>query len=374
MGILYTTGTRYDIFNLGYDKHIVKNFETPVVRSGEEPNAENMPMLAPQYQLVFSGEEKYSFDTYFNFNIAQVPPDMVNAFTNAIAPSLLTSVALDDISDVVLSNPSSGQVLQFNGTNWVNATSSSTIGGSSSQVQYNSSGSFAGDSGLTYSSSAGIEGLGGILLAEEYSGASGSSYLYITGQASQGIQLKTGAGSTNGASIVCQDSTSGNAEGFSVTAGNATSGNAKGGGIAFQAGNGNGTQDAGLFQLLVGTKGSTAGQAVGDTNGFVEIISHTAARVTGSTSDDYAAGLRMDPSYQGAFTLTRHNYIDLQQPSLSSTTLTDACVFRFDAAAGTHKAVDSGSTKTTPGTVDAWLKVNINGTVYYVPAYTSKTS
>jgi hypothetical protein len=46
-------------------------------------------------------------------------------------------------------------------------------------------------------------------------------------------------------------------------------------------------------------------------------------------------------------------------------------VFRFDAAAGTHKAIAAGSTKVTPGTVDAWLKVNINGTLYYVPAYTS---
>ena len=46
----------------------------------------------------------------------------------------------------------------------------------------------------------------------------------------------------------------------------------------------------------------------------------------------------------------------------------------FDAAAGTHKAVDSGTTKTSPGTVSVWMKINVNGTVHYVPAYTSKTS
>jgi hypothetical protein len=81
------------------------------------------------------------------------------------------------------------------------------------------------------------------------------------------------------------------------------------------------------------------------------------------------------PMASGAFTLTRLNYFDLSNPSLqSSAVLTDAAVFRFDAAAGTHKAVDASSTKTTPGTVDAWVKVNINGTIYYMPAYTSKTT
>jgi hypothetical protein len=34
--------------------------------------------------------------------------------------------ALDDLTDVVISSPSSGQLLQFNGTNWVNATVSGT--------------------------------------------------------------------------------------------------------------------------------------------------------------------------------------------------------------------------------------------------------
>lgn len=75
----------------------------------------------------------------------------------------------------------------------------------------------------------------------------------------------------------------------------------------------------------------------------------------------------------GAFTATRLNYFKLQQPT-GAATITDACVLQFDAAAGTHKAVDGASTKTTPGTVNAWVKVNVNGTIHYLPAYTSKTS
>jgi hypothetical protein len=101
--------------------------------------------------------------------------------------------------------------------------------------------------------------------------------------------------------------------------------------------------------------------------------------ITGAVTDGYAAGLTLDPGYTAATaqTVTRHNYIDVQNVSLAGAgpaALTDACVLRFDAAAGTHKAVDSGTTKTTPGTVDAWMKVNINGTVYYMPCYTSKTT
>jgi uncharacterized protein YijF (DUF1287 family) len=44
------------------------------------------------------------------------------------------------------------------------------------------------------------------------------------------------------------------------------------------------------------------------------------------------------------------------------------------AAAGTHKAVASGTTKTSPGAVSAWVKININGTIHYMPAYTNTTT
>lgn len=98
------------------------------------------------------------------------------------------------------------------------------------------------------------------------------------------------------------------------------------------------------------------------------------ATITGAVTDGYQSGLSLTPAYSGAFTVTRHNFITCDNPSLASTTLTDACVFRFNAAAGTHKAVDAATTKTTPGGVDAWIKMNLNGTLIYVPGYLSKTS
>lgn len=98
--------------------------------------------------------------------------------------------------------------------------------------------------------------------------------------------------------------------------------------------------------------------------------------ITGATADGYSAALTLDPEYtaSSAQTVTRHNYLDINDPGVTNVTITDAAVMRFDAAAGTHKATVGATTKTTPSAVDAWLKININSTIYYVPAYTSTTS
>lgn len=97
------------------------------------------------------------------------------------------------------------------------------------------------------------------------------------------------------------------------------------------------------------------------------------ATLTVSISDGFLSGFAFSPTYNGAFTVTRHNYINMPSPSGTST-VTDACVIRFPAAAGTHKAVDGATTKASPGSVDAWVKININGTIHYLPAYLSKTA
>lgn len=95
--------------------------------------------------------------------------------------------------------------------------------------------------------------------------------------------------------------------------------------------------------------------------------------LTAGVADGY--GLRMSPSYSGAFTVTRHNYFDVNNPVLAGgAAVTDAALLRFDAAAGTHKALAGASVKATPGSVDAWVKVNINGTLAYIPAYLSMTA
>ena len=96
--------------------------------------------------------------------------------------------------------------------------------------------------------------------------------------------------------------------------------------------------------------------------------------LSGNHDDGYAASISIDPSYMGGYTITRHNYIKLENAFLSSgAAITDACVFSFDANKGTHKAIDSGSAHPDIDTTDAWMKININGTVHYIPCYTDKS-
>lgn len=98
---------------------------------------------------------------------------------------------------------------------------------------------------------------------------------------------------------------------------------------------------------------------------------------TGIPADGYSSAQWLTPEYyaNSPTVLARHNYIVLADPIVDvDTTITDACVMAFDAAAGTHKAVDGATVKVTPGAVDAWIKTNVNGTIYYVPAYLSKVT
>lgn len=124
-----------------------------------------------------------------------------------------------------------------------------------------------------------------------------------------------------------------------------------------------------------GTMSWGAGSTAVDTgffrSGTAGLTETTTNTIAGATND--ISLHTVTPAVNGAFTLTRLNYLELTQFSGTST-VTDATVFRFPAAAGTHKAVDAGTTKTTPGTVNSWVKINVNGVVNYIPAYTSKTS
>ena len=66
---------------------------------------------------------------------------------------LIGSTTLDSLTDVTITTPSSGQVLKYNGSAWVNDTDSVTApGGANTQVQFNSSGAFAGDDDFTWNS------------------------------------------------------------------------------------------------------------------------------------------------------------------------------------------------------------------------------
>jgi hypothetical protein len=118
--------------------------------------------------------------------------------------------------------------------------------------------------------------------------------------------------------------------------------------------------------------GITVGANIDPTPGRVR--SEYLETLTGNVTNAYAAAHITKPSYTGAFTVDRHNYIYYYNPTVAGgAAVTDACVMRFDAAPGAHLAVDSGTTHPHPQTTDAWIKVNINDTIYFLPAYTHKT-
>lgn len=122
---------------------------------------------------------------------------------------------------------------------------------------------------------------------------------------------------------------------------------------------------------------TAAGQIVTNYNanpsGNAAINAIGTATLAASITDGFLSAFSFTPTYNGAFTVTRHNYINMPNVA-GAATVTDACVIRFDAAAGTHKALAAGSTKATPGSVQAWIKVNRAGTIGYVPVYDSMTA
>jgi hypothetical protein len=138
-----------------------------------------------------------------------------------------------------------------------------------------------------------------------------------------------------------------------------------------------GTSQNLLFRVESATFATLAGPTAAATSAACTFAS--TSTITGGVTDAYTTSLRFTPTYSAATALTvaRHNYIDFNNPALSGVgpaALTDACIFRYDAAVGTHKALDAATTKTTPGGVDGWEKRNVNGTIMYSPLYLSKTA
>ena len=89
--------------------------------------------------------------------------------TSARVNTLIAATVIDTLSDVTITTPASGQYLKYNGSAWVNAALAAA--GSDTQVQYNSSGAFAGSANLTFSGTAlTVSGTSGDLLLVKNAG------------------------------------------------------------------------------------------------------------------------------------------------------------------------------------------------------------
>lgn len=130
-------------------------------------------------------------------------------------------------------------------------------------------------------------------------------------------------------------------------------------------------QTSTVSKMSVRKDGVIVHRSTDDPAGNQLVLSRTATLTGALTSS--GAHVVFSCAINGAFTITRYDWIELDNPT-GAATITDATVFYFNAAAGTHKCIDAGTTKTSPGTVTAWVKFNINGTIYYGNCYSSKTS
>jgi hypothetical protein len=94
--------------------------------------------------------------------------------------------------------------------------------------------------------------------------------------------------------------------------------------------------------------------------------------ITGATTNGYSAGITLDPAYtaSSAQTVACHNYLRCERPATTNVTVTDGALVLFDAAAGTHEAVGAAAGLGNAG----WPKININGTLAYIPVRTAMTA
>jgi hypothetical protein len=96
--------------------------------------------------VIVAGAVGSSFPTQTGNTNKYLQTDGTNALWGAFTGNL------DSITDVILTSPTNGQILQYNGTDWVNYSLTglpASPGGSSGQIQYNSAGTTAGAAGVT---------------------------------------------------------------------------------------------------------------------------------------------------------------------------------------------------------------------------------
>jgi hypothetical protein len=91
----------------------------------------------------------------------------LSGILKASAGVVAGSAALADLSNVTITSPTTGQVLEYNGTIWVNGTATATAapGGSNTQVQFNDSGALNGNANFTYNKTTNVVNVAGTVNA-----------------------------------------------------------------------------------------------------------------------------------------------------------------------------------------------------------------
>ena len=109
-------------------------------------------------------------------------------FTNARADARVAAASLSDLADTTISGSASGQLLQWNGSAWVNATvSAASAAGSDTHVQFNDGGNIGADAGLTYAKATDTLTAGAFATAGASPTVTAAGAMAITTTASNGV-------------------------------------------------------------------------------------------------------------------------------------------------------------------------------------------
>jgi len=137
----------------------------------------------------------------------------------------------------------------------------------------------------------------------------------------------------------------------------------------------------GTFTMQENAAGNIFTLTAASTTGSFQTLAHVLT-ITGTVTDGYSSALKLAPGYTAATaqTVTRHNYLDLANVTVAGVgpaAVTDAAVFRFNAATGTHSALAANGSVATAitslgptgaqTTIQGWMKINVNGTLRYIP-------
>lgn len=240
-----------------------------------------------------------------------------------------------------------------------------TPGGTDTQIQFNDSDTFGGDSGLTYNKTTNV------LTVEDIAGVSGTPFTLTTpasnseggymtiapGDAASGdnigngLEINPGVGSGSGeggafdvgggnggatgnggyVSLASGNggATSGDGGAFSLAAGSGVAGDSFGGDYDMSAGNGSGTRRGGNFSITAGSGGAT--DAAG---GAVSIISGNATGGNGSGGNiTLQPGTKQGSGTSGVLRITDPD--STNRATLNTTSLTGNRTFTFPDTTGT---------------------------------------
>lgn len=134
---------------------------------------------------------------------------------------------------------------------------------------------------------------------------------------------------------------------------------------------------------ITSTTGVVAGGSpgiteIGSTNNITGTLSDAALRIgtglfsreqviTANQTDSYSGGLVMKGKYNGAFTVTNHHFITIENPQLTSTVITNGYTFNFTDTFANHYGLTASDK--TANSKDGTITVLVNGVKKHIQLY-----